>query len=92
MALKGAASKGITGDTPFGGGGPWKWRDPARGFLSIRKEVVDALRGEGLRRGATDFPGASGDVMHFDDQNRHPDYATYGKSHQTDKQKASGSN
>lgn len=90
--LKGGAPKGTSGDTPFTGGGPGKFRDPARGFLSIRKEVVEALRGEGLRWGATDFPGASGDVMHFDDQNRHSDYATYGKSNQTKKRKESGQN
>jgi hypothetical protein len=87
-ALKGAAPKGM--DTPFSGGGPGKWRDPARGFLSIRKEVVEALRGEGLRWGAKDFAGASGDVMHFDDQNRHSDYAAYGKSNPTKKRKEEG--
>jgi hypothetical protein len=88
--LKGPAPAGTTGDTPFSGGGPSSYRDPARGFLSIRKEVVEALRGEGLRWGATDFPGASGDVMHFDDQDRHSDYATYGKAQPTDKRKLSG--
>jgi hypothetical protein len=77
--------KGTSGDFPFEGAGAGRWRDPRRGFLSIRKEVVDALRGEGLRWGATDFPGASGDVMHFDDNDRHADYVAYGKAHPTAK-------
>jgi Domain of unknown function (DUF4157) len=77
--------KGTSGDLPFEGAGAGRWRDPRRGFLSIRKEVVDALRGEGLRWGATDFPGASGDVMHFDDNDRHADYVAYGKAHPTAK-------
>ena len=79
--------KGMSGDLPFAGAGSGRWRDPKRGFLSIRKEVAEALKGEGLRWGATDFPGASGDVMHFDDNNRHGDYVTYGKSHPTEKGK-----
>ena len=61
---------------------------PARGFLTIRKEVVDAFRGEKLRWGATDFGGASGDVMHFDDGNRHGDYERYGREHPTAKRQA----
>ena len=77
-----------SGDLPFAGSGSGQWRDPKRGFLSIRKEVAEALKGEGLRWGATDFPGASGDVMHFDDNNRHGDYVAYGKSHPTDQGKA----
>ncbi|KFE66561.1 hypothetical protein [Hyalangium minutum] len=50
--------------------------------------MAESLQGEGLRWGATDFPGASGDVMHFDDSNRHGDSVTYGKSHPTEKGKA----
>jgi len=78
-------TKGMKGDLPFAGAGSGRWRDPKRGFLSIRKEVAEALKGEGLRWGATDFAGASGDVMHFDDDNRHGDYVAYGKSHPTAK-------
>jgi hypothetical protein len=78
-------TKGMSGDLPFEGAGSGTWRDPKRGFLSIRKEVAEALKGEGLRWGATDFAGASGDVMHFDDDNRHADYVKYGKSHPTAK-------
>ena len=77
-------------DFPFVRGGPGLERDPARGFLTIRKEVVDAFRGEGLRWGATDFQGASGDVMHFDDGNRHADYEKYGREHPTAKRQAGG--
>jgi hypothetical protein len=80
--------KGMSGDLPFAGAGSGRWRDPKRGFLSIRKEVAEALKGKGLRWGATDFPGASGDVMHFDDNDRHGDYVTYGMSHPTEKGKA----
>ena len=76
---------GVTGDFPFAGAG--EERDPRRGFLSIREEVVEALRSEGLRWGATDFPGASGDVMHFDDGNRHADYVQYGGKNPTEKRK-----
>jgi Domain of unknown function (DUF4157) len=52
-------------DFPFQGGG--KERSPHRGFLSIRREIVNAMRAQGLRWGALDFSGARGDVMHFDD-------------------------
>jgi hypothetical protein len=52
--------------------------------------VVEAFRGEGLRWGATDFQGASGDVMHFDDGNRHADYERYGREHPTAKRQAEG--
>jgi len=77
------------GNTGFGGGGPGNVRDPARGFLTIRNEIVMALRGEGLRWGATDFQGgASGDVMHFDDNDHKGAYEAYGKDHPTDKRKA----
>jgi hypothetical protein len=88
LLLGKGAPKGLSGDFPFVRGGPGKLRDPARGFLTIRKEVVEAFRGEGLRWGATDFPGASGDVMHFDDGNRHADYEKYGREHPTAKRQA----
>jgi hypothetical protein len=52
-------------DFPFEGGGAE--RSPHRGFLSIRREIVNAMRAQGLRWGALDFSGARGDVMHFDD-------------------------
>lgn len=52
-------------DRPFAGDPAA--RDPQRGFLSIRREVVLALSAQGLRWGAIDFGGESGDVMHFDD-------------------------
>lgn len=53
--------KGIAGDAPFVG------RKPEDGFLAVRKEIVTALTGVGLRWGAIDFGNPSGDVMHFDD-------------------------
>jgi hypothetical protein len=33
--------KGTSGDFPFEGAGAGRWRDPKRGFLSIRKEGGD---------------------------------------------------
>ena len=80
----------VTGDFPFAGGGPGLARDPARGFLAIRKEVVEALRGAGFRWGAVDFYSECGDVMHFDDgkAERHKDYVQYGKDHPTSKRQA----
>jgi hypothetical protein len=54
-------------DRPFAGDSAQ--RDPRRGFLSIRQEIVEALSAQGLRWGAIDFGGESGDVMHFDDGN-----------------------
>jgi N-acetylmuramoyl-L-alanine amidase len=54
-------SNGTVADRPFVG------RRPERGFLDLDFEVVMALARQGLRWGATDFGGASGDVMHFDD-------------------------
>ena len=77
-AARASARSQRTHDFPFVRGGPGKERDPARGFLTIRKEVVEAFRGEKLRWGATDFPGAPGDVMHFDDGNRYGDYESTG--------------
>jgi N-acetylmuramoyl-L-alanine amidase len=59
--------KGTTGDVPFDDKGKLTTRKPENGFLTIRKELVLALTGEGLRWGAMHFGGASGDVMHFDD-------------------------
>jgi len=56
---------GISGDFPFEGGGPA--RTPSRGFLTLRREIVEALRAQHLRWGATEFGSACGDVMHFDD-------------------------
>lgn len=43
-------------------------RNPARGFLDLRREVVLALvTVGGMSWGASDFgPGSSGDIMHFD--------------------------
>lgn len=46
---------------------PFASRDPAQGFLDLNEEVVVALRAQsGVRWGAIDFGGESGDVMHFD--------------------------
>lgn len=42
-------------------------RDPRRGFLNVERQIVLALSEVGLRWGAIDFGGQSGDVMHFDD-------------------------
>ena len=55
-------------DRPFDPkGGSAKGRDPAKGFLTIRKEVVEALRAQpNMRWGGTDFGAANGDIMHFD--------------------------
>jgi hypothetical protein len=42
-------------------------RDPLRGFLSLDRDLVIALRDSGrLAWGAIDFGAQSGDVMHFD--------------------------
>jgi hypothetical protein len=56
-------------DRPFDPkGGAAKGRDPAKGFLTIRKEIVEALRAQPhMRWGGTDFgAGVNGDIMHFD--------------------------
>ena len=46
---------------------PFASRDPGQGFLDLNEEVVVALRAQsGVRWGAIDFGGESGDVMHFD--------------------------
>lgn len=55
--------KGISGDVPF------VKRDPEKGFLSIRKEIITCFTNLDLRWGAIDFGGESGDVMHVDDGN-----------------------
>jgi hypothetical protein len=55
--------KGISGDVPF------VKRDPEKGFLAIRKEIITCCTNLGLRWGAIDFGGESGDVMHVDDGN-----------------------
>ena len=47
-------------------------RDPRRGFMTLPFEVVYAMRAEGLRWGACDLGGASGDIKHFDDALAHP--------------------
>ena len=72
---------GHTRDRPFGSGAvagatdrsgapdPAANRRPELGFLSLPKEVVVALTAVGLRWGAIDFGGESGDVMHFDCNN-----------------------
>jgi len=54
-------------DRPFETSNPAQ-RAPELGYMSIRKETVMALTGVGLRWGAVDFGGESGDVMHFDDR------------------------
>lgn len=51
------------GDRPFEG------RKPEEGFLTMPREVVVAMTDVGLRWGAIDFAGASGDVMHVDCRN-----------------------
>jgi hypothetical protein len=54
-------------DRPFDPKGSTGQRNPAKGFLTIRKEVVEALRAQpGMRWGGTDFGAANGDIMHFD--------------------------
>ena len=65
--FQGGAAAGAT----LAGGGPDKAanRRPEAGFLSLPKEVVVALTAVGLRWGAIDFGGESGDVMHFDCNN-----------------------
>lgn len=42
--------------------------DPGQGFLSIRKEIVTALKqaDPAIRWGGADFGGETGDLMHFD--------------------------
>lgn len=46
---------------------PFAARDPGQGFMDLNEEVVVALRAQsGVRWGAIDFGGESGDVMHFD--------------------------
>jgi N-acetylmuramoyl-L-alanine amidase len=68
-----AVLRGVSGDPPFVVRDPARnapavrERDPARGFLMIRKEIVMGLTGAGLRWGAIHFGNESGDVMHFDD-------------------------
>jgi hypothetical protein len=86
--LSGANKLSVKGDAPFVGGGSGKFRDPARGFLSLREEVVAALKDQELRWGGTDFFGESGDMMHFDDGNRLAEYKKWGMEHQTAKRKA----
>ena len=46
-------------------GNPRK-RAPELGFMSLRGAIVRALSAQGLRWGAIDFGGESGDIMHFD--------------------------
>jgi hypothetical protein len=57
-------------DRPFERGDPSR-RSPEKGFLSLRKEVVEALAAAGLSWGAGHttphgFGGEAGDAMHFD--------------------------
>lgn len=54
----------VHGDRPFAGN-PRK-RAPELGFMSLRRGIVLALSAQGLRWGAIDFGGESGDIMHFD--------------------------
>jgi hypothetical protein len=77
----------VGGSFPFSGGGSGHDRDPRRGFLTFRQEIVEAVRAQKMRWGATDFDRASGDVMHVDDGNRHGDYVAYGTAHPTEKRK-----
>lgn len=51
-------------DRPFQG--PHPERKPESGFLSIPREVVEALVAVGLTWGAVGLGGESGDIMHFD--------------------------
>jgi hypothetical protein len=60
----------IWADRPFQKGDPSK-RSPEKGFINLRKEVVEALAAVGLSWGAGHttphgFGGEAGDVMHFD--------------------------
>lgn len=50
-------------DRPFNAKNSGK---PEGGFVNIRKEIVLALTQAGMRWGAAEMGGASGDVMHFD--------------------------
>ncbi len=52
-----------SGSRPFSSSGA----DPAKGILTIPKEVVLGLTAHLTRWGAVDFGVESGDVMHFDD-------------------------
>ncbi len=46
---------------------PGSTRNPLRGFLNLREELVTALTDVGgLRWGASDFGAESGDIQHFD--------------------------
>lgn len=54
----------IPADRPFQGAHPE--RKPESGFLSIPREVVEALVAVGLTWGAVGLGGESGDIMHFD--------------------------
>lgn len=56
-------SDGRPCDRPFEGDP--RYRAPEMGFLNLRPDLVRALTVSGLRWGATDFGGQSGDVMHF---------------------------
>jgi hypothetical protein len=70
-----ATNAGTAGDRPFatkGAAAERAQRDPRRGFMTLPFEVVYALRAEGLRWGACDLGGASGDIQHFDDGLAHP--------------------
>jgi hypothetical protein len=69
-----ATNAGTPGDRPFatrGSASQRARRDPRRGFMTLPFEVVFALRAEGLRWGACDLGGASGDIQHFDDGAAH---------------------
>jgi hypothetical protein len=50
-------------DRPFNAKNSGK---PEGGFVNIRKEIVLALTQAGMRWGAAEMGGASGDIMHFD--------------------------
>jgi hypothetical protein len=82
----------VKGDFPFkpnsmGG----KISDPKGGFLTIREEIVVAMRAAKLRWGGTDFGNASGDIQHFDDSQgdgtAKQAYFDYGAAHPTDARK-----
>jgi hypothetical protein len=59
--------KKTTADRPFEGSGAS--RSPEKGFLTIPKEIVDALEKVGMTWGAHGFGDQSGDIMHFDARN-----------------------
>jgi len=70
---------------------PGSYRDPARGFLSIRgsksQKHYAANDCAGELRISLEHPG---DVMHFNDNDRHSDYMEYGEKNLTSKRRGGG--